>query len=198
MKVSARAEADKLVDPQSPVWESAESVTVPLAKVPVQSQPNEYIRVAWADRDYGQTGEAQLQALTSDGRLYVRVSWEDDSRPNGEFPDAVAVIFGEGDSLATLGNRNAPVELWYWEDTRNEPLAITSSGPGVFKRHDANGLAAGSSLGERRWNVVLCGPQDAAANARVGVAVWNGSNDERAGLAAVSREWESLETERGS
>ncbi|MEJ2132642.1 MAG: hypothetical protein P8Y95_13735 [Gammaproteobacteria bacterium] len=198
MKVSARAEAEKLVDPQSPVWESAESVTVPLAKVPVESQPNEYIRAAWADRGYGETEDAQLQALTSDGRLYVRVSWADDSRSNGEFPDAVAVIFGEGDSLATLGRRNAPVELWYWEDTRAGPLAITSSGPGVFKRHDANGLEAESSLQDSRWNVVLCGPQEAAANGRLGVAVWNGSNDERAGLAAVSREWESLETEQAS
>jgi len=42
--------------------------------------------------------------------------------------------------------------------------------------------------------VVIAGPLAALSSNQLGVVIWNGSNDERAGLAAVS-EWLDLDTE---
>ena len=50
-------------------------------------------------------------------------------------------------------------------------------------------------LANGRWSVVLSGPADVAQKRKVALAVWNGSRDERAGLAAVSQEWLPLEME---
>ena len=60
----------------------------------------------------------------------------------------------------------------------------------------ATGVAAAAALDGGRWAVVLTGELSDVVpdgHARVGVAVWDGANEERAGLGAVSSEWIPLE-----
>lgn len=189
--------AGPLADPASEAWQSVEDVPVALAPVALEAQPTEYIREAWKDRDYGQTAEAHVKAASDGERLYLRVEWADDPAPNREFQDAVSAIFPTNGSgvLATMGTAEKPLALWFWEDGRPGPLRLISSGPGVVAKDRSDGLAATGKLVDGRWSVVLAGPADAGQKQKVAFAVWNGSKDERAGLAAVSREWLPLEME---
>lgn len=189
------ADAAELADPAGAVWGGIAGEAVPLAAVPLDAQPTDYIRAAWADREYGRTAEASVSAARDEQRLYVRVEWADDPEPNAEFPDAAGVLFpvnGDG-ALATLGDAETPLSLWYWEDGRPGPLRITARGPGVFRREAEDGLAASAALDGGRWAVVVSGPVEASQDGTLGIVVWNGSNEERAGLAAVSQDWLTLE-----
>ncbi|MEW6490893.1 MAG: hypothetical protein AB1578_23650 [Thermodesulfobacteriota bacterium] len=190
MKVAKVDAGANLADPASQAWSSVTSTAVALAPVPLAAQPTEYIREAWAKRAYGKTAEAKVAAATDGQKLYVRVEWQDDGAPNGEFQDAAGAIVGDG-ALATLGEANAPVNLWYWENGRGA-LNLVSKGPGVVSKADASAVGGAGALAGGKWSVVVSGPAS-AARGKLGVAVWNGSNEERAGLAAVSREWLTLE-----
>ncbi|MBK6318490.1 MAG: hypothetical protein IPI33_04475 [Dehalococcoidia bacterium] len=186
-----------LADPAAAAWQSVENVRVSLAPVALEAQPTEYIREAWRDRDYGQTAEAQVKAASDGDRLYLRVEWADDPVPNHEFQDAVSAIFPTNGSgvLATMGDAEKPLALWFWEQGRPGPLRLISSGPGVVTKDATANLGANGVLANGRWSVVLSGPADVAQKRKVALAVWNGSRDERAGLAAVSQEWLPLEME---
>jgi DMSO reductase family type II enzyme heme b subunit len=195
MKIAKVSGGATLADPGAPAWASVEAVTVPLQPVPLGAQPTSYIREAWAGRPYGQTPQASLAAATDGERLYVRVSWKDDERPHGEFQDAVAAVFptnGSG-AIATLGDAEKPVAVWFWENGGPGAQSLLSRGPGVVRKDPGTALAAAGELAGGNWSVVFGGPLAAAGHGRVAVAVWNGSNDERGGLAAVSRDWVSLE-----
>lgn len=195
MKVAKLSGA--LADPAGAEWQSVPDVRVPLAPVALEAQPTEYIRESWKDRDYGQTAEAQVKAASDGQRLYVRVEWADDPAPNREFQDAVSAIFPTNGSgvLATLGDAEKPLALWFWEQGRPGPLRLLSSGPGVVKKDPEANLGAKGVLADGRWSVVLSGPADVLQKQKLGLAIWNGSRDERAGLAAVSQEWLPLEME---
>lgn len=184
-----------LADPSSAAWGSAETVSVSLAPVALEVQPTAYIRETWANRDYGQTAKAEIKAASDGDRLYLRVEWADDPVPNREFQDAVSAIFPTNGSgvLATLGNEEKPLALWFWEQGRPGPLRLISTGPGVVEKDNEAALGASGVLADGRWSVVLSGPAAVAEKRKVALAVWNGSNEERAGLAAVSREWLPLE-----
>ena len=195
MKVAKLSQGSGLADPAGAGWNGLASETVALSPVPLDAQPNAYIQEAWKDRKYGQTARASVAAASDGDRLYVRLEWQDDATANGEFQDAAGALFplDGGGSPDTMGSADSPVGVWFWEEGRPAGLDIVSSGPGVFRRQEGEVVAAGS-LSDGKWAVVLGGPAAAASAGRLGVAVWNGSNDERAGLAAVSREWITLES----
>lgn len=195
MKVAKVNAGADLANPASIAWASMKSEAVPLGPVALAAQPTEYIRQAWANKAYGRTSEAMVAAASDGQRLYLRLEWEDDEKPNGEFQDAVAGVFpANGDApLATLGDASKPLAVWYWEQGRPGALNLAARGPGVFRKDNSAALSASGALNERRWSVVISGPAAAAKAGKVGVAVWNGSNEERAGLAAVSRDWLKLE-----
>lgn len=188
--------AGKLADPASAEWGAVEAAQVSLGPVALESQPTEYIREAWKGRKYGQTAQAAVKAASDGDKLYLRVEWADDAAPNKEFQDAVGAVFpaaGDG-NLATLGSADKPVALWYWEDGRGA-LNLVSRGPGVVSKDAAAAVGGNGVLANGRWSVVISGPAAMAAKGKVGLAVWNGSNEERAGLAAVSQQWLPLESD---
>ncbi|HEY5475833.1 MAG TPA: ethylbenzene dehydrogenase-related protein [Tepidiformaceae bacterium] len=196
MKVSKVSDAaSSLGSPTAAGWSSAAAETVKLGAIPVAAQPTAYIQEAWAKRPYASTSRAKVAAATDGERLYVRLEWADDAKANGEFPDGAAVVFpgAANSAVETLGSAAAPVGLWYWQNGRAEALAIESHGPGVFRKQASDGIKATAALESGRWSVVLSGPATAAKGGKVGVVVWNGSNEERAGLGAVSQGWLGLE-----
>jgi DMSO reductase family type II enzyme heme b subunit len=194
MKVnrSDRPKAECL-DASSAVWSDADTETVSLAAIPLDQQPTRYIRAAWSDRPYGSVTSVTASACASDEALFVRLEWSDDASPNGEFADAAAVVTGAG-PVETLGSEAAETGLWYWAADRESAERFASRGPGVFSRSDASGVEAAAALGGGVWRVVLSGPLAEVVDDRIGIAVWNGSNEERAGLGAVSS-WIALEKE---
>lgn len=192
MKV-ARIDGADLGDPGAPEWAKATAEQVTLGPAPLEAQPNAYIRTKWATVPYGTTQAASVAAASDGERLYVRLEWADDGKPNTEFKDAAGVVLGGADaSPGTFGSEGKPVTVWYWEDGRGEAQHYAAEGPGVFRKQGDGGIRAAAKLAGGRWQAVVSGPAS-AAKGQLGVAVWNGSNEERAGLGAVSQAWVSLE-----
>ena len=198
--LTAQELATEALAPDDPAWAAPVPVEVPLVPVPVDAQPNAYIRAAWHDRPYGATSSARVSAAVHADRLLVRLEWEGSGPMAGEFPDACALLVRTGDGPATpetMGAHGQPVELWQWRD--RSPVAtaqpavrhLVSTGPGRFRpAGGGDALAADAVADGTTWSVVLAGPRGAVGDgAQVAVAVWNGANDERAGIGAVSAEW---------
>src|SRR5690606_29033970 len=136
-------------------------------------------------------GEVAVAAAHDGQRVHVRLEWDDSDEPNTEFQDAAAVYFPESDGApaATLGSPEAPVRLAYWQAKLPAARALVGTGPGRFAPAGGDGVTATASLADGRWSVVLTCDLDAARAGRLGVAVWDGSNDERAGIGAATPEW---------
>jgi DMSO reductase family type II enzyme heme b subunit len=191
-------------DPGAPVWEGVPSEKVTLGPVPLDAQPNEYIRTSWASRPYGSVREVQVAAAKWGDTLFVRLEWTGSGAEKREFTDGAGVFFPTAeaeDGPTTMGSRAAPVRLWLWRERLAVQAALpaatdlVSRGPGVFRPSEGGAASARvdavSAQAERAWTVVLSGP--AGTGDRMGVAVWDGANEERAGIGAVSSEWIALD-----
>lgn len=195
MKISkSQSQQDDLLNPASAAWTDLPGESVSLTPIALDAQPNDYIKTSWADRAYGKTTAALATLQQAGETVYIRLEWQDDAQPNGEFADAAGVLLGSSDAIGTLGSEEQPLKIWYWADGRSEPLSLTSKGPGVFSPTGEDVLSASAVPADGRWAVVIAGPLAALASNQLGVVIWNGSNDERAGLAAVS-DWLALQTE---
>lgn len=194
------------------LWEQLPKVSVPLAPVPLEAQPNEYIRTAWAGRRYGLLKEVQATAARFCGRLSVCLEWPGSAERYDEFPDGAGIYFpasGEGCRPMRIGSPADPSRLWLWRDRvavrgseptvravlaigagAFRPIAAPSTGPAAIDEVTAASADAG---GMRR--VVISGDERFAGAARMGVVIWQGANEERAGLASVTHEWATLSGE---
>ena len=152
--------------------------------------------------------EANVQAVQTDQRLYLRLAWEDGTVDRSTdsthaFADAVAVQVPSNASARppiTMGSTDNPVNVWYWsaDGTTDELLA---GGPGSTTRFQQSTIVTDATHENGRWYVVLSRPLDASSDHRtaipndadmdVALAVWNGSNMERSGKKSVS-EWHYL------
>ncbi len=142
---------------------------------------------------------------------------------DGEFTDAAAIFFpldfvanGQGDQPEapplTIGTHQAPVRLWYWRDQlpiqRDLPpiKELYASGPGVFRPNlnesvrsnkdvaTTDSLSVQALKSDNHWTVVISGEYEGANNIeKMGIAIWDGSNQERAGIGSVSPQWIGLE-----
>lgn len=188
-------------DPGDAAWEAVSPVALPLVPVPLDDQPNAYVRAAWRERPYGRTAVVTMRVAAHDDRLLVHLAWDgSEEQQTGEFPDACGVFFPQVSGTAgprTLGSHAEPVSLWLWRDRpavqQGLPSArpLVARGPGVFRPDPAGEqVTARSRRDGTRWSVVLRGPLHALDGAhRVGVVVWQGANEERAGIGAVTEAW---------
>jgi DMSO reductase family type II enzyme heme b subunit len=183
-----------LGDPTGAGWSEVGAETVSLTPMPIDAQPTEYVRVKWADLPYGNVSEATVAAAHDGSTAWVRLEWADSDEPNVEFPDAAAVYFPSGDDApaATIGSEDAGVNLWFWRSDEEKGRHLSGTGPGRFHPKEGS-VATTASLEGGRWAVVLSHPLDELRDgAALGVAVWDGSNEERAGIGAATTEWLSL------
>ena len=198
------------MDPAAPEWAAAPEETLPLQPAPWASQPSEYARNAWKDRPYGQTGAVRVAAAHNGEALFFRLSWQDETKDEGihdttQFADAAAVLLpARGDApLQTMGSPEQPVNAWYWRADLEAPLAITATGLGTTVRSKDGSLSAAGSFEAGNWHVVISRPLSVRGDGvavlrpgqtgKVGFAVWQGANQERAGIKAVTLDWQPLE-----
>jgi complex iron-sulfur molybdoenzyme family reductase subunit gamma len=152
--------------------------------------------------------QTKVQAVQTDRRLYLRLSWRDATADRSAdstraFADAVAVQLPANASARppiAMGGAGNLVNVWYWSaDGRTDELL--AGGPGSTTRFDRSRVLTDARYENGRWHVVLARPLDTATANRtaipadddmdVAVAVWNGSNMERSGQKSVS-EWHYL------
>jgi len=104
-----------------------------------------------------------------------------------------------------MGSADQPVNAWYWRPDMETPFSVTSMGTGSTRRTADPNLRGNSAYTGDAWAVVIGRALQSAGDgyvqlaagetAKVAFAVWEGRNDERAGLKAVTLVWQPLELE---
>jgi DMSO reductase family type II enzyme heme b subunit len=201
-----------MLDPASVAWTSVPPVSLTLQQTPLTAQPSKYIQEKWKNTPYGAAHTVMVRAAHNGERLYFNLSWADETRDRAigdtnQFADAAAVLFPvNGDApLQSMGSPQAPVNAWYWRADLEHPYSIAAQGTGTTRRDQDPELAARGSHQSGAWSIVIrrrlssAQPESVSlalgASGKVGFAVWQGSNEERGGLKAVTMDWEQLEIE---
>ena len=208
------ATAKELLDPSSQVWRKARSATVVLSPTPVEMQPTEYVRASWKGRPYGGASSMQVTTLHNGQEIFFRLQWADES-PDGkiadinQFPDAAAVLFPlvEDAPLIGMGTKGKPVNAWFWRADWERPKNVAAEGMGTTQRRDDPALAATGRHARGHWDVVVSRALNGRGSpagtvsltpgmaGKVAFAVWQGGNQERAGIKAFSPDWQELQIE---
>jgi complex iron-sulfur molybdoenzyme family reductase subunit gamma len=103
-----------LDDPADSVWNKGAPIQVPLSGQNVVPPKG------------GDQGTVTARALTYDGKLYIRMEWNDDTEDGltgqqNQFSDAAAVQFpvqhGESVPAFCMGSLDTPVNIWQWKAT---------------------------------------------------------------------------------
>ena len=181
-----------------------------LQPTPSASQPSEYVINAWTERPYGLTSELRVAAAHNGEALFFRLSWQDESKDDGisdtdRFTDAAAVLIPvrRDAPLQAMGSPEQPVNAWYWRPDLESPLSVTATGLGTTVRNQNGSLTAGASYTSGGWQLVISRPfavkgteaviLHRGMTTQVAFAVWQGSNQERAGIKSVTLAWQLLE-----
>jgi len=191
-------------DPQSPRWDNAKELTVPLSAQQMQ-QPGG-----------GTTQQVYVRAMEDGQTFAIRVSWDDDTKNDtiGSLPsDASAVqlpIDPAHVPYQCMGQTNSRVNIWQWKAAlerqgfENNALDVESAGVrnltsnGICKAVDTPGITpkVKSYHDGKQWHVVFyramspgglgTAPLTRGSNTAAAFAVWNGAKGETKGMKAVS------------
>jgi DMSO reductase family type II enzyme heme b subunit len=200
-------------DPQSPAWDRAPEVQIPLSAQQMQ-QPGG-----------GSTRDVRVRAIEDGQTFSIRISWDDDTKNDtlGGLPsDAAAVqlpIDPEHLPYQCMGQSNSRVNIWQWKAALEREteqavgegaIALAGAGVrnltsnGICKAVDTPGVLpqARSSHDGNQWHLVFyralskgdvgTAPLRKEASTSVAFAVWNGANGETRGMKAVST-WNTLQ-----
>lgn len=116
---------EDLLDPWANDWVVAEEVDVALTAQ----------QVAYPTGG-GSVPSAQVRALQSDGALYLRIQWADDTADTrgsqvDEYTDAVAVEFpsvaGSSVPAICMGQADGGVNIWQWRATNSDGLGESAN-----------------------------------------------------------------------
>lgn len=200
-----------MVDPQSPLWSDAVVTQVPLSETPMGMQPTDAVRAQWQGREYGKTGHVRLAALHNGSFLAFRLQWHDPVEDreivdNDQFTDAAAVMLPSvpGAPILLMGSAEAPVNAWYWRaDEGAVGRHIVATGIGTTRTVDRELVVCNQQWHAGEWTVIIARPmlvdsQEPVSQLRpgehmpYGIAVWAGSNQERAGIKSFTLSREDL------
>jgi DMSO reductase family type II enzyme heme b subunit len=210
VRVRRVSPSDRWTDSASSEWGSTRAEEMNLEPTPITSQPSLYVQAKFRDQPYGETTPLSVTAVHSGDDIYVRLSWEDETNDTAisdtnKFPDAAAVLFPvfADAPLTSMGSPDQPVQAWLWRADAESPLVVDATGFGLTQRATDSVLRASALYERNRWSVVISRPLAGATvrglrlghTGKVAFAVWQGSNQERAGIKAATLEWQSLEIE---
>jgi len=213
-KVSAPA--DQLLDPTGTAWSAVPSETLSLDATPLANQPSGYIKASRNEREIGKVRSLNVQSAHNGQEIFVRLSWGDPSEnttitDTNMFPDGCGVLMplaGGDPPIDEMGSQDAAVNAWFWRaDFKNDKaLNQIARGLGTTLPTHESPVHARGVWQQGTWTVVFAralstappneAVQLAPGNAvKVGFAVWEGSNGERAGVKSFSKEWRELALE---
>ncbi|MBA3903209.1 MAG: chlorate reductase subunit gamma [Rhodocyclaceae bacterium] len=155
------------------------------------------------------TERLAAQAVRAGDRLYVKLAWSDRTvntaiKDTVQFVDGAAVQFPVNGKAATtpfMGDAKNPVNVWHWRaDGHTENLV--AKGFGTSTSVPFEGLKSAAVRTDSGWAVVLTRslkvkPDEGVSlqgrkSIPVAFAAWDGANQERDGLKAVTLEWWQL------
>lgn len=211
-KVSASR--DDLLDLDSSLWGRAKNLTIEMTATPLANQPSPYIKATRDEKKIGKVKELKTKALHNGKELFFLFEWAS-LEPNKEiedldvFPDGVSVLFAikDGDDcpIKEMGTEDSPTNAWFWRaDFKDQPKNQISRGLATTLYTDQSSIASNSRWSDGTWRVVMgrkfkikskdeeCVELKTGKSKRVGFAAWEGSNGERGGIKAFSKEWREL------
>lgn len=210
------ASADQLKDPFGQAWAGIAPEALEMAATPLANQPSGYIKASRDEKQIGKVRALNVQSVHNGSEIFVRLSWTDENQnltvtDTNQFPDACGVLLPvTGDPvIEEMGSQQAPVNAWYWRADFEPDLAYsqTAFGLGSTVLNASTTLKALGSFQDGAWAVVfhrqLAEPEHKTEAAqlspgtavKIGFAVWEGSNGERAGVKSFSKEWRELALE---
>ena len=213
-KVSVARE--RLLDPTATEWSNIPSEALKMDATPLANQPSEYIKASRDEKQIGKVRSLTVQTAHNGSEIFFRLAWEDASQnteitDNNIFPDGCGILmpFSSADTpIDEMGSKDVPVNAWFWRaDLKDQPHNTYAKGLGTTLFSKTCPIQTKSLYGPGGWTVVFARPlsvpelkdeavQLAAGTAtRVGFAVWEGSNGERAGVKSFSKEWRELALE---
>lgn len=155
------------------------------------------------------TERLTAQAVRAGDRLFVKLAWSDRTantaiKDTGQFVDGAAVQFPINGKAATtpfMGDPVNAVNVWHWRaDGVTENLVAKGFGTSTVVPFE--GLKSAAVRTDSGWAVVLTRslkvkPDEGASLSGKGAipvafAAWDGANQERDGLKAVTLEWWQL------
>lgn len=199
IRVLSAPKADAAL-PDAEVWKKA-----PAAQVSLQPAFPGHVSIVGTPV----TQRLTAQAVRTADRLFVKLAWSDRTvdktvDDTGQFVDAVAVEFpvnGNAATLAFMGDPNNAVNLWYWRaNGRTENLL--ANGFGTATSVPSEGLRSAAVRTDSGWEVVISrtlrvGQEEGVVlsgrkTIPIAFAAWDGNDQERDGLKAVTLEWWQL------
>lgn len=186
--------------PQAAIWRKA-----PATEVALQTAFPGHISIVGTAK----TQKLTAQAVRAGDRLYVRLAWSDRTAnttidDTNKFADGAAVQFpvnGLATTVPFMGDVEHPVNVWHWRAdglTQN----MVAKGFGTATLVPFPGLKSTAVRTDGGWAVVLARPlrvkadEGASLKGRgtmpIAFAAWDGENQERDGLKAVTMEWWQL------
>jgi DMSO reductase family type II enzyme heme b subunit len=210
-KVDASREA--LLNPEAAQWKEAASEAIALKGTPLDLQPSPYIKAAWKGREIGKIKSVRLSALHNGEDIFFRLTWTDPNDDdkivdNNVFPDGAALLFPMTSDapLQTMGSRTQPVNAWQWRaDFGEQGRNNVAQGLGTTRLSSTSHLVCRAVWQKGSWQLVISRPlavPDQAADAvqlrpgetvKMAIAIWEGSNGERAGIKAFSQAWRPMQ-----
>jgi DMSO reductase family type II enzyme heme b subunit len=190
-------------NPADPSWRGIPGTSVEMIPAPLGLQPNGYIIASWTDRPYGELELVDVASVHDGERLAVRLSWKKlrpDSGSGEGFPDSAALAFpvrGKPE-LMQMGSPDAPIHALHWQARKNAIRSVLASGIGSSRTGPDVGETITAGWSQGAWSIVftrtLAAGGDGAKlvpgeGSQIGFAVWDGGNQERAGIKAVSADW---------
>jgi DMSO reductase family type II enzyme heme b subunit len=190
-----------LLNSRAPQWDRAPRTHLVLNGTEARAQPSGYIRTAWAGRHVGAVRSLSAQAAHNRQCLFFRLEWADPSHnpdygDGSVFPDAAAVLFPMNGSapLQRMGSPAEGMQAWYWRANHAEfGEALAYHGFATETTQPGPPILTSARWSDGRWTLVIGAPVKAVLTSGVvAFAVWEGGNQERAGLHSITPEWQEL------
>ena len=201
-----------LLDPESSLWQGGRGQRVRMMGTPSGMQPTAAIRASWPDSKIGAIRQVTVDAVHDGQHLGFRLEWKDENEDGAlgdttSFPDAAAIILpaAKNAPIITMGAPGLPVNAWYWRaDEDGSGRQVVAEGLGSTRTVDTQVVRGHGAWKDGRWRVVIARALSVETGEPVaqlrpgettgfGVAVWEGSGGERAGIKSFSGDWIKLE-----
>ena len=209
--VYVAATRESFLDPGATCWHEAKGVRLEMAETPLDMQPTEAIKAQWRGRKHGMVKQVTLDALHNGQQIAFRLHWQDPHEnrtilDNDQFVDGAAIMLPAVTNapIILMGQPGAPVNAWYWRaDEGKAGRHIVAEGYGSTRTVDRSSIVCSSHWAKGSWTVVitraltLSSPATVAqlypgARTPYGVAIWEGGNQERAGIKSFTLSREDL------
>lgn len=207
----------ELLNCKSPFWVNAMKVKIQTTGTPLANQPSPYIKGVYDENKIGAVKELTVASVHNKDHIFFYLEWASD-KPNTEigdinvFPDGVGVLFPfkniDMTQIKEMGSKDYPTNAWYWRpDFKERPKNQVGHGLATSIYTKKTSVESNSKWENKRWTVVMARSLKArgideetvnfSAGQKIGVgfAIWEGSNGERGGVKAFSKEWRELVVE---